>query len=94
MGFWCLASLPFECVICGCGALVELDTGYVGSQASWEVQAKVSHCLCPAWGPPALSSKVICRWLPLVLDLVVPERGQAVNQIWLPQVASLRPLIK
>ena len=31
-------------------------------------------------GPPNMSYKVIFRWLLFVLGLVVPRRGQAVNQ--------------
>ena len=52
-GLWCLPSLLFECVVCGGVWVVlwwglKLATGYIGSEASWNVQEKVSCCLCLA----------------------------------------------
>ena len=51
-------SLALECVAVGRGWLVlqhglKLPAGCAGTGASWEVQAKVSFCLCPAQGHPA-----------------------------------------
>ena len=87
-GLWCLLSLPLECITCRGGWVVlchdlKLSTGYAGSGASWEIQAKVSHCLCSAWGPPGMSYKAIFQWLLLTLGLDVPRQGQAMNQGWL-----------
>ena len=41
-----------------------------------------------------MSYKAICRWLLCALDLEVPRRSQAVNQVWLLLVLRLEPFNK
>lgn len=52
---------------------LKLSTRYTGSGASWEVQAKIRCFLYPAFPThtPSKSFKVTCKWLLLVLGLVV-----------------------
>ena len=46
-----------------------------------EGQSQLPPVFCS--GPPSMSYKMIFRWLFLVLDLEVPKRDQAVNQVQL-----------
>ena len=44
----CVCVCVGDCVIIRYS--LKLSTGGTGCEASWEVVAKVSYCLCPAWG--------------------------------------------
>lgn len=75
------------------GASMLSEAGYL---VCWlwglpEDASKGSHWLFPA-RPVSTSYKVIGRWLLLVLDLKVNERGQAENHSWVPLVLGLGPL--
>ena len=63
--------------------VLKLTTWCTGSGVSWELQP-----ICP--GPPAMSYKVVCRWLLLVLGFEVLRKGQVANQGWL-MLASASP---
>ena len=54
----------------------------------------VQVLLVPCLGPPSMSYKVVCRWLPLVLGLEVPRRALTANQVCLSPVLGLGLLSK
>lgn len=54
---WCGLKLPTRCV---------------GSEVSWEVEAKVSCCLCPAEG----------HWCELQRDLQMVATGAGLGEAW------------
>lgn len=69
-----------------------MATTCFGSGASWEVLwcRPRSAIVCVSLGLPGGDCKMICSWLPPVLDLGVLGRGYPVNLGWLPPVADLR----